>query len=120
MHELSIAIGLVEVACEKAAELGIRVEALHVRVGALSGVVKEALAFSFDEAVAGTPLAGARLEIEEVPVLVRCPRCGGAPKPASPQRLRCPDCATPTAEVVQGYELELFGLEVSEDATAHR
>ncbi|MGH2667919.1 MAG: hydrogenase/urease maturation nickel metallochaperone HypA, partial [bacterium] len=59
MHELSVALSLVEVACEQAAALGIRVEALHMRVGVLAGVVKEALESSFDEAVAGTPLAGA-------------------------------------------------------------
>jgi hydrogenase nickel incorporation protein HypA/HybF len=121
MHELSIAIDLVEAASARAAELGVRVTALHVRVGALSGVVKEALAFSFDVAAAGTPMDGVRLEIEELPVTVDCPRCGGEPQPASPQALRCPQCGGPAARVVQGRELELYGLEVAEDAaTAHR
>ena len=71
-----MAMSLVELACEKASGLGdVRVEALHLRLGALSGVVKEALLFSFDVAAEGTPVAGARLEIEDVPLTVRCPRC---------------------------------------------
>jgi hydrogenase nickel incorporation protein HypA/HybF len=119
VHELSIAISLVERACEKAEELGaVRVEALHLRLGPLSGVVKEALLFSFDLAAEGTAVAGARLEIEDVPLTVRCPHCAAERVLPSPQRLRCPDCDTPTPEVVRGRELELSALEVSEDAAA--
>ena len=40
MHELSLAMSLVDVACEKAQTLGdVRVEALHVRLGPYCGVV---------------------------------------------------------------------------------
>jgi hydrogenase nickel incorporation protein HypA/HybF len=66
MHELSIALSLVELACEEAERLQARrVEALHVRVGPFSGVVKEALLFSFDIAAAGTSIDGARLKVED-------------------------------------------------------
>jgi hydrogenase nickel incorporation protein HypA/HybF len=67
MHELSIALSLVELASEELARLGdVRLGAVHVRVGTLSGVVPEALRFSFDVAADGTTIAGARLEIEPV------------------------------------------------------
>jgi hydrogenase nickel incorporation protein HypA/HybF len=66
MHELSIATALVEVACEEATNRGLgRVHALHLRLGALAGVVKEALLFSFDVAAAGTAIEGARLEVQD-------------------------------------------------------
>jgi hydrogenase nickel incorporation protein HypA/HybF len=121
MHEMSIAIGLVEAVEEKAAELGARVEAVHVRLGPLSGVVREALEFCFEAAANGTSIEGARLAIEETPLLVICAVCGGGPKEVSPQLLCCPDCGTPSSEVVGGRELELFALEVHEDvATPHR
>jgi len=125
MHELSIAMGLVEAACEKVAELGpVRVEALHLRLGALSGVVRQALEFSFELAAAGTAIEGARLEIEEVAVTVLCPRCEGERTLESLQHFRCPDCGTPTPTVVRGRELELTALEVTdlevaENAAAH-
>lgn len=115
MHELSIALSLVDAACEKAAEMGgVRVEALHLRLGALSGVVRQALEFSFELAAEGTAIAGARLVIEEVPVTVRCPRCAVARQLPSIQNFACPVCDTPTPEVLGGRELELAALEVIE------
>jgi hydrogenase nickel incorporation protein HypA/HybF len=120
VHELSIAVSLVETACEKAASLGdVRVEALHLRLGALSGVVREALLFSFDVAAEGTPLAGARLEITDVPLTVLCPSCSEERElPGFP--LVCPTCETPTPQVVRGRDLELTALEVSEHAAPDR
>jgi hydrogenase nickel incorporation protein HypA/HybF len=66
MHELSIASALVELACEEAEHRGLqRIQAVHVRIGPLAGIVKEALLFSFDLAAAGTAIEGARLEVQE-------------------------------------------------------
>ena len=65
MHELSIAISLVDAAIEEAARLGVeRVQAIHLRLGARSGVVPDALATSYEVARQGTPLQAARLVIE--------------------------------------------------------
>jgi hydrogenase nickel incorporation protein HypA/HybF len=64
MHELSIAASIVDIACEEAGRYGGRVEVVHLKLGALSGVVREALEFSWDLACDQTPVAGARLEIE--------------------------------------------------------
>ncbi len=119
MHELSVAISLVEFACEKASTLGdVRVEALHLRLGALSGVVRDALLFSFDLAAEGTPIAGARLEIADVPLTVLCPSCKEERElPGFP--LVCPVCDTPTPQIVRGKDLELAALEVHENAASH-
>jgi hydrogenase nickel incorporation protein HypA/HybF len=116
MHELSIAMSLVDAACEEAERLGpVRVVALRLRLGVLSGVVREALAFSFDLAAAETAIAGARLDIEEVPVTVFCPHCEAPRQLAGIQCFRCPVCSTPTPEVLAGKELELLAMEVTEE-----
>ncbi len=121
MHELSIALSLVDVASEAASRLGsVRVEALHVRIGALSGVVKEALAFSFDIATKGTPLEGARLQIEDVPVTAFCARCQSERTLDATFTLRCPICDSPLSEMRHGRELELTALEVTDDDAANR
>jgi hydrogenase nickel incorporation protein HypA/HybF len=121
MHELSIAMSLIEVACEEAERLGAqRVSALHLRLGALSGVVREALEFSFELAAADTAAAGARLVVEEVPVTVLCPVCAEERRLPSVQRFRCPVCDAPTPDVVGGRELELVAMEVDGDATENR
>jgi hydrogenase nickel incorporation protein HypA/HybF len=66
MHELSVAVSLVELACEEASRRQLqRVHALHLRLGSLSGIVTGALLFSFDVAAAGTPIEGALLKVEE-------------------------------------------------------
>jgi hydrogenase nickel incorporation protein HypA/HybF len=113
-------MSLVEMVAEKAQTLGaVRVEAVHVRLGTLSGVVKDALLFAFDSAAKGTTIEGARLEIVEVPLTVRCPTCAEERELPTLQ-LRCPVCARPTPEVVHGRELELAFLEVHENAAADR
>jgi hydrogenase nickel incorporation protein HypA/HybF len=66
VHELAIAIDLVDLACDEACRRQLsNVLAVHVRIGSASGVVKDALAFSFDVAAAGTALEGAALRFEE-------------------------------------------------------
>jgi hydrogenase nickel incorporation protein HypA/HybF len=119
VHELSFAIALVEAACEKLETLGaVEVEALHVRLGPLAGIVKEALSFSFDIATAGTPIEGARIQYEDVPVAVACARCGERELPGM-QSFRCPECGSP-APVIRGHERDLVALEVRDHAHAHR
>lgn len=113
MHELSIALALIDAASEERQGLGdVRVEALHVRIGRLAAVVPDALRFSFELAAEGTAIAGARLEIESAPVVVSCTTCGRSTLEGL-MVLRCPRCEG-TAELVSGRELELKALEVTD------
>jgi hydrogenase nickel incorporation protein HypA/HybF len=116
VHELSIALAVLDVAAEAAERHttagGGRVVAVHLKLGALSGVVKEALLGAYELAREGTPLAGAALVIEEVPVTARCPACGTSGPVVSPQCLCCAACGLPAAEVVAGRELQVVALEV--------
>jgi hydrogenase nickel incorporation protein HypA/HybF len=112
MHELSIAHNLVEMASAAAREAGVeQVIAVHLRLGELAGVVREALEFSFAIASEGTALAGATLLIDMVPVLVYCGQCQQTVPLANIQRFCCPWCDTPTSQIVQGRELELVALD---------
>jgi hydrogenase nickel incorporation protein HypA/HybF len=112
MHELSIALSIIEGAEEEAARHGGQVIAVHLRLGRLSGVVKDALLFAYDIACEATPLAGSRLLIEEAPVVVFCSQCAAERTLASIQSLSCPVCGALTPDVVQGRELELVALEL--------
>lgn len=114
MHELSIAMGIVEAAADEAERRGVRVSAVHLRLGALSGVVKDALLSSYEVACQDTPLAGSRLLVEDVAVAVFCPLCKEKRVLVSLQSFSCPQCRTPTMNIVAGKELEVFALEVEE------
>lgn len=114
MHELSIAMSIVDAALEESARRGVQVTAVHLRLGALSGVVKDALLFSYDVACQDTPLQGSRLIVEDIPVVVFCPQCQDQRTLPSVQAFSCPECGAPTMDVRQGKELEVFALEVQE------
>jgi hydrogenase nickel incorporation protein HypA/HybF len=114
MHELSIAIRIVETAEEEAAQRGIHVSAVHLRLGALSGVVKDALLFCYEVASRDTPLQGSRLIVEDMPVVVFCPVCRQRRTLASVQKFACPECGASTNDVLQGKELEVFALEADQ------
>lgn len=118
MHELSIAQSIVEIAEEAASNAGAtRVTAVHLRLGALAGVVTSALLFSWELVTHETLLEGASLEIEELPVMVFCPQCKMTVTLPTTQLFRCPVCDTPVSEIVQGRELEIKALEIVDDET---
>ena len=63
MHEMSVAMSIVQSVTDAVSSEGGVVEAVSVRVGAMSGVIPEALTFAWGAASGGTALAEARLEI---------------------------------------------------------
>ena len=86
MHELSIAVNIVDIACEEAERQGdSRVDAVYLNLGALSGVVKDALLFSWDLACEGTRIAGARPGNSRY---ARAGRCRSSPSKFSLKRIR--------------------------------
>ncbi len=118
MHELSIAMSIVEMAQEEADRRGVTIDAVHVDLGPLSGVVAEALLFSYEIACNGTPLEGSRLLIKEVPIEAYCPACKAQKALTSMQRFCCPECGTPTSEVIHGKELLITALEIRDECRA--
>ena len=115
MHELSIALSMIDMANEEILRHGGgRVTTLHLKLGPLSGIVREALEFSYEIACQGTALEGSRLIIEDIPVRIHCSRCLQDEIVASIQNLRCPRCGELSNEVTQGRDLEVVALEIEE------
>jgi hydrogenase nickel incorporation protein HypA/HybF len=115
MHELSIAMSILDVAEEELERhQGARVEAIHIRLGALSGVVKESLEAAYELACEQTQFASTRLVFEDVPIVVYCSKCQGERSVHSQQRLCCAECDTPATEILRGRELQLAALELEE------
>jgi hydrogenase nickel incorporation protein HypA/HybF len=114
VHELSIAESVVLVASRHAA--GRPVWKVTVKVGHLRQVVPSALEFAFELVAEGTAVAGAELELEEVPAAGVCRECGteteldGFP-------LQCGGCEGLDMEVTRGDELLVDSLELEEEAT---
>jgi Zn finger protein HypA/HybF involved in hydrogenase expression len=75
---------------------GGRVAVIHVKLGRLSGVVKEALDSAFEMAREGTALAEAELLVEEVPLVIHCSACAADQTPVSDYEVRGPVCGALT------------------------
>jgi len=88
-----------------------RVCAIRLRIGALSGVVPEALEFAFEALTPGTPAEGARLDIEPVAARFWCDACSREFQ-AQDFLAECPTCRVPSAKLRAGRELEVASLEV--------
>lgn len=112
MHELSIALSILDAAEEEMRTRTGRVAAIHVQLGRLCGIVTESLASAFEMAREGTPLAQAELVIEEIPLVLHCSSCAQDGEPASLYELVCPRCGTPTNDIVRGQELAIRALEI--------
>jgi len=111
MHEMSIAVAMVEQVAEATGKEGSGpVSAVRLQLGELSGVVPDSLHFCFSLACAGTALDGAELLIDHVPGRARCLPCGAQWATGMPPQLCCPQCEGGTAELVSGRELRIVAL----------
>ena len=112
MHELSIMESALNLALGQARQNGAgRVLVLRLRIGALSGVVPDALQFAFEALTPGTPAEGATLIIDHVPARFWCETCRREFE--SPDMFaECPDCARPSGELRAGREMELTSMEI--------
>ena len=112
MHELGIARGILDAARRQCQAHGARrVTLLRLRLGALHAIPPRALQESFARVSADGPAAGARLEIESVPLVLRCRGCGRSDPAAAPA---CPQCGATERELVSGDELDLVEIELEE------
>ena len=114
MHELSIALRLLPIVQEKAREHALaRVERVVVRVGRLTGVIPESLAFCFGVVARETVAEGAQVTIEEVATRAKCRVCGETFDVES-FAFCCPACSTADVKVIAGRELALTLIEGKE------
>ena len=113
MHELSIAMSIIDIASEESLKHGDAVIlAVHLKIGRMSGVVIDALQSAFEMAREDTVLADAKLVIQDVPVMVHCLKCGGEQPADSIQNLCCGSCGTISQNITQGHELEVVAMEL--------
>jgi hydrogenase nickel incorporation protein HypA/HybF len=109
MHELSITRNVVAIVAERAA--GLRVTRVRLQIGSLSAILPDAIRFCFEICAADTPLAGARLEIDEIAGRGLCDDCGFDTALNVPVG-RCPGCGAGHLRLIAGQELNIKEMEV--------
>ena len=114
MHELSIAMSLLEAARQAARPYPDRsVIRLMVRVGALRAIVPEMMRTAWQAASLDTELEGADLLLERVDAAGRCRRCGET-FAVEDLWFVCPACGSGDVETIRGMELMLDRMELEE------
>ncbi|HID93995.1 MAG TPA: hydrogenase maturation nickel metallochaperone HypA [bacterium (Candidatus Stahlbacteria)] len=114
MHEFSIAQNIVRIVKDQVdnGELS-RITKVKVKVGELSGVVPEALEFSFRVIAENNKMRGAHLEIDFIPLKVKCKNCEKEFRLDFPSFV-CPDCFSSDLDILAGDELFLESIEIAD------
>jgi len=115
MHELSIAISIVDTVIKQAeAASASRVSEVHLDIGVCSGIEFESLEFSLDVASKGSLLEDTAFKINRVEPVAECPACKHL---YSPERVfsHCPECNQPGIRMIRGTELQIKSLLVEQN-----
>jgi hydrogenase nickel incorporation protein HypA/HybF len=113
MHEFSIAVAVLEVV-RRHVPAGSHIESVQVLAGPMRRVDPDAMRFAWEQAVAGTPDAGASLHVSTPPWTLRCQTCGRQWE--SPELYVACSCGAEVGVPIGGDELMLTGLRVSDPA----
>lgn len=112
MHELALASEIVKNVSKLAVENeAMKVTALKLELGVMSGVEKEVFDFCFDMAAKNTILEGAKLSVDEIPLKVRCQKCFSLSYPEV-FNIVCNKCQSNDVVVINGKELRILNMEV--------
>ena len=112
MHELSLADAMVqEIETIIAKEGASKVFSITVVMGKLSGVEREPFEFAFPIVAEGTNVEGAKLEIIESPVIVKCEDCNAETKLDIPFA-KCSSCGSRNVKYISGKEFLIKSMEI--------
>ena len=114
IHEISITLSLLDIVEKKCREAGYHsIDSVKVKVGKASGVLPEAFSFALDVAKKDTLARDAKFMIDVVPLGGLCNGCGREFEKEEGFIFECPNCASPSFKINQGYELEIVDMEVN-------
>lgn len=112
MHEMSIAINIIDIAEETALKNGAqKINEIVLDVGTLSGIETESLLFCYDSACKNTMAEGSHLKLNIIPALAVCDSCGYEFEADSPAPV-CPKCDNYVLMVSGGRELKIKSINV--------
>lgn len=114
MHELSLCRSIHDIA-ERARE-GRAVATIHLQVGQLRQVVPETLVYCWSLVSEGTALDGSQLEIEHIPIRLRCGDCAAETVITQALVLTCGQCGSGAISVLTGEEFMLTSMDLKENA----
>ncbi len=114
MHEMSIALSIIEAVEEKAREEGAgKISGVDLVIGKISGIEPESLKFCFSAAAKGTLAEDAVLMVEEPEGTGECGDCGMR-FPVTFYYAECPGCRSLRVKIVSGEEFLIQSITIEE------
>ncbi|MBN1655792.1 MAG: hydrogenase maturation nickel metallochaperone HypA [Deltaproteobacteria bacterium] len=111
MHELSIAVQIIEIVHKHLpADQNLSVKKIRLRVGEFTAIIPESLRLCIDTITRETADAGVELEIIEIPAQVKCRQCFSVSK-IEPPYLICASCGSQQVDIISGRELLVENIE---------
>lgn len=112
MHEMSIAMNVVEIADSFAKEKNAsKVISVTLDIGELSGVQADAVLFCYEACALGHLAQGSRLDINNIKARALCADCGEEFFPDNPIFV-CPKCEGLSVKLIAGDELKVREMEI--------
>ena len=112
MHELSVTENIIKICSEEAEKHNVnRVKQIKLKVGKLSGLVPESIKYYFDIASKGTRVEGAELNIQNIPIVIKCGKCSFEGE-IGDKKFYCPNCRSYNIKIIRGNEFLIDSLEV--------
>ena len=113
MHELSIAVAIVDIAEKEISKVDAsKVDLIELEIGALAGIEVDSLNFVWDSAVKNTVLEKALKKITIIHGEAKCKDCETIFKLDTIYD-ECPNCKSYLKGIIKGKELVVKTLEVS-------
>lgn len=117
MHELSIAQEILEIVNQYVPNpQENQVSAVKVKIGKLSNVLPDTLTFCFDALISKTPLNGAKLIINHIPLTITCKSCNKNSE-IEEFAFACTQCGSNNIKVIAGNELQVEEIEINDEIT---
>lgn len=115
MHELSIMGNILDIVLDHANRNNAkRVTKVNLRIGRLSDIIPEWAQSYFDMLCKDTIANGAVLDIERVPVKVRCRSCGHEHTYSDGEwGFTCLKCNENDIELLEGREFSIISIEIT-------
>lgn len=111
MHEMSIAIGIVNIAKEEAKKANVdRFSKIDLEIGTLAGIEFDSLDFVWEVAVKDSVLEHAKKRVHKIQAKAKCSDCNFE-FPIKFIHDSCPKCGSFLKNILQGKELRVKSLE---------
>jgi hydrogenase nickel incorporation protein HypA/HybF len=114
MHELAVTQQILDIALAKARENGAsEIQLIQLVIGDMTSIIDDSVQFYFDILSKNTIASKARLDIQRVPVELRCRNCRTAFTP-SVHPWQCPRCQSWNFEIISGNEFYVASLDLND------